>query len=66
MNYFIIGSDGGGCCNFIQYQGCPIGYSDGAPFISADRYKMPQKIDTRNEELKQNKADSEKSEPANN
>lgn len=47
-------------------QGCPIGYSDGAPFISADRYKMPQKIDTRNEELKQNKADSEKSEPANN
>ena len=36
------------------------------PFISADRYKMPQKIDTRNEELKQNKADLEKSEPANN
>ena len=52
MNYFIIGSDGGECCNFSQYQDYPIGYSDGVPFISANRYKMPQKIDTKNEELK--------------
>lgn len=37
MNYYTLGSDGGGCYTFIQYQDQSIGYTDGQPFISSNK-----------------------------
>lgn len=49
MTYWMIGSDNGGMCNFIGSDDCPIGYSDGQPFISAINMGYPILTDSSKE-----------------